>query len=77
VAAVDGILPGLHIPNAGFTTWARSSGLAQLAELQAALQSAGLFNVPAYVVEDDVFYGRQHLPMVEWLLTGRGGEVPI
>ena len=77
VAVVDGILADMHIPKSGFVTWAHRSGPEQLALLQAALQSAGLFNVPAYVVGDDVFYGRQHLPMVEWLLNGRVGEVPM
>ena len=41
------------------------------------LRSAGLFQVPAYVVEDEVFYGRQHLPMIGWILDGRSGPVPI
>ena len=51
--------------------------VAELAVLQSRLAAAGLFNVPSYVVAGDVFVGRQHLPMVEWLLTGRRGAVPI
>jgi len=52
-------------------------GATALAELQARLAAAGLFSVPSYVVEGDVFVGRQHLPMVEWILTGRRGRLPI
>jgi 2-hydroxychromene-2-carboxylate isomerase len=52
-------------------------GAAWLAALQSSLAAAGLFTVPSYVVEGEVFVGRQHLPMVEWLLTGRRGPPPI
>jgi 2-hydroxychromene-2-carboxylate isomerase len=54
-----------------------AGALAELADMQARLAAAGLFSVPSYVVAGDVFVGRQHLPMVEWLLTGRRGAVPI
>ena len=49
----------------------------ELALLQSRLAAAGLFNVPSYVVAGDVFVGRQHLPMVEWLLSDRRGPAPI
>lgn len=41
------------------------------------LREMGVFDVPAYLVEDDLFLGRQHLPMIRWLLTGRRGPAPI
>jgi 2-hydroxychromene-2-carboxylate isomerase len=41
------------------------------------LQERGLFQVPAYLVEEEVFYGRQHLPMIRWILAGRSGPIPI
>ena len=41
------------------------------------LRGAGIFDVPAYVVEGEIYFGRQHLPMVRWMLTGKRGEPPI
>jgi len=75
--SIDRLLVDLQVGNDAFVRWADASGTALLSEVQAGLQAAGLFNVPAYVVGNDVFYGRQHLPMIEWLLTGRAGEPPI
>lgn len=45
--------------------------------LQERLAAAGLFNAPAYLVDDEVFFGRAHLPMIRWLLTDRAGPPPI
>jgi 2-hydroxychromene-2-carboxylate isomerase len=39
--------------------------------------NSGWFQAPGFVVEDEVFYGRQHLPMIRWILEGRSGPVPI
>jgi hypothetical protein len=33
------------------------------------LASDGLWTVPGYLVGGEVFIGRQHLPMVEWIAT--------
>jgi hypothetical protein len=32
--------------------------------------------VPAYVVDTHVFVGREHLPMIRWLIEGSLGEAP-
>jgi 2-hydroxychromene-2-carboxylate isomerase len=60
-----------------FREYAAREGRAELAELQRELAAAGLFSVPAYLTGGEVFLGRQHLPMLEWLLTGRTGLAPI
>jgi 2-hydroxychromene-2-carboxylate isomerase len=61
----------------GFRAWAAGEGPRELAESQRELGLAGVWNVPAYLVDGDVFIGRQHLPMIEWLATGRRGEPPL
>jgi 2-hydroxychromene-2-carboxylate isomerase len=62
---------------ASFLGWSKQEGQAVSEALVAVLQDRGFFGVPAYVLEDEVFYGRQHLPMVRWILEGRSGPVPI
>jgi len=34
---------------------------------------AGIFGVPTYVIDGEVFFGREHLPRIRWMLTGRSG----
>ena len=49
----------------------------ELAQHQAALEERGVFNVPTFLVEEQPFIGRQHLPMIRWQLTGREGPGPL
>lgn len=42
-----------------------------------ALAERGLHAVPAYLVADQLFIGRQHLPMIRWLLSGSEGPGPL
>ena len=50
---------------------------AQLLKTREALEREGVANVPTYLVGDEVFQGRQHLPMIRWLLNGRRGRLPL
>jgi len=60
-----------------FEDWARKDGPEELAANEAELAALGVWNVPAYLVGGELFLGRQHLPMVEWLVRGRAGPPPI
>ncbi len=37
---------------------------------------AGIFGVPTYIINGEKFFGREHLPRVRWMLTGRAGAAP-
>ena len=50
---------------------------AQFSALQESLALAGVFETPAYLIDDDIFLGRAHLPMIRWILAGRAGLPPI
>lgn len=50
---------------------------AQFEEHRKALTERGVFSVPTYIVDDQLFTGRQHLPMIRWLLTGSEGPGPL
>jgi len=60
-----------------FRGYVKSDGPRELAENARELADAGVYAAPAYLVDGDVFLGRQHLPMIEWLATGQTGEPPI
>ena len=60
----------------GYLRYAAGEGRTQHDELQAQMHGAGIFGVPTYVVAGETFFGREHLPMVRWLLGGRRGPAP-
>lgn len=52
----------------------------QAPDLDAIRQDAvdnGVFNSPAFVVDGEVFHGREHLPLIQWMLEGRHGIPPV
>ena len=60
----------------GFTAFHQGAGRAEHDAMQAAIFDAGIHGVPGYVVEGEYFFGREHLPMVRWILAGRPGPAP-
>jgi len=70
----DTVSTGLGTEFEAYTT---REGPAELAANDAELERLGAWNVPAYLVHGELFLGRQHLPMVEWLVRGRSGPPPI
>lgn len=76
-AAIERIMRDVGVDTAGWANFVAGPGRASLEATTAMLRGAGLFDVPAYAVEDELFFGRQHLPMIRWMLTGRVGEPPI
>ena len=77
LVVVGGDRAGGRLGGELFRAWAQSEGVAVLEGLAEALRAEGVFGVPSYLVEGEVFLGRQHLPMIEWILSGRRGRVPI
>lgn len=74
VAALLGSLGG---DRSAFEAWRAQDGPAAAAAIADELVERGLFGVPGYLVEDEYFMGRQHLPMIGWILDGRSGPDPI
>ena len=60
----------------GFAAYVEGEGRAFHDATQEAVFEAGIFGVPGYVVDGEYFFGREHLPMVRWLLSGREGTPP-
>ena len=74
---IDGALTRIGVGAADFAAFAAGEGPRKRAALDAEFAALGFFGSPIYVVGGEPFVGRQHLPMVEWLLTGRAGLPPI
>ncbi len=74
---VSDVLSTLDLATDVFQEYLDTSATADLEVQQAALRERGYFNVPGYVVSEEVYYGRQQLPMIRWQLTGCVGQPPI
>ena len=76
VAVIEAMLEGAGAPMAGFREFSSGAGRALHESVQDSLHPAGLFGVPSYVVDGQIFFGREHLPAVRWCLQGRNGSAP-
>ena len=61
----------------GYRLYAATEGPREVAAAREELIARSVWSTPAYLLEEDLFIGRQHLPMVRWILTGRDGPPPI
>jgi 2-hydroxychromene-2-carboxylate isomerase len=71
------LLETVNAGGADFGNWCIDEGSPMAATLADELRDLGMSGVPAFVVDDEVFIGRQHLPMIRWILEGRSGPIPI
>jgi 2-hydroxychromene-2-carboxylate isomerase len=68
---LENVLRGVGANVAGFGAWVEGPGRAEHDRINEAAFDTGVFGVPTYLVEDEMWFGREHLPRVQWLLCGR------
>jgi 2-hydroxychromene-2-carboxylate isomerase len=73
---IESVLGEAGARTAGFRDYARGEGRALHDGLQREAFEAGIFGVPTYVIDGEVFFGREHLPRIRWMLAGRSGAAP-
>lgn len=73
---LEGLLGETGLAVEGFRAFASGPGRVEHDELNDAAFAAGVFGVPTYLVADEMWFGREHLPRVEWLLGGASGSAP-
>ena len=64
------------VESAGFDDFVRGEGQQMHDFILAHRFNAGMYGVPTYVLEDGVFFGREHLPYIRWALAGKRGAAP-
>ena len=62
--------------SAGFRSFADGPGRDEHDQINRVAFDSGVFGVPTYLVGDELWFGREHLPRVAWLLAGTGGRAP-
>jgi 2-hydroxychromene-2-carboxylate isomerase len=75
-SVVAGVLAEAGADPAGFADFASGEGRAEHDLVQQRVFAAGIFGVPSFVVDGELHFGREHLPRIRWLLTGRRGACP-
>lgn len=76
IGVLEGKLREAGLETDGFREWAEGDGRALHDETNEAAFDAGVYGVPTYLVEDEMWFGREHLPRVAWILAGRSGSAP-
>lgn len=76
LAVIEGVLEEAGAQTTGFQAYAVGEGRMLHNDMQRATFDAGIFGVPTYVVGGEVYFGREHLPRIRWMLSGRTGAAP-
>jgi len=63
IQAVVSLLHGCGADGAGFEAWLAREGRDRLAEVQRAAEAKGVFGVPSFVVDDELFWGQDRMEM--------------
>lgn len=60
-----------------FASYMAHDVAARLAAIEDELAERRIYTGPAYIAGDEAFIGRQHLPLIRWLLGGQRGSPPV
>jgi 2-hydroxychromene-2-carboxylate isomerase len=70
VAVIAAVLDEAGADGAGFAEYA-AAGRDEVAAVSRAAEAKGVFGVPTYVLDDEIFWGREHLLDIRELLTAQ------
>ena len=76
VAVVEDCLQKAEVTITGFRDFLQRDGRAKHDALQKQLHPSGIYGVPTYIIDREIFFGREHLPYIRWCLSGRSGDAP-
>jgi 2-hydroxychromene-2-carboxylate isomerase len=76
VSVVADCISTAGVDATGFEAYQAGVGREQHDQLQAQLHPAGIYGVPTYVINEQILFGREHLPYVAWCLQDKQGPAP-
>jgi 2-hydroxychromene-2-carboxylate isomerase len=76
VDVLEEVLSASGVGVDGFRAYLDGTGRLEHDQMNRQAFDAGVFGVPTYLAEDEMWFGREHLPRVSWLLTGQSQEAP-
>lgn len=76
VEVIKAVLKEAGASVSGFEDYLSGEGRRNHDDLQDEVLEKGYFGVPTYVIDDQFYFGREHLPRIRWHLSGRTGSPP-
>jgi len=76
MAIIEAVLSDCGAEVGGFGTFAEGAGAEENKQLQQDAFDRGIFGVPSYVLGDDLYFGREHIPRLRWQIEGQGSRKP-
>lgn len=73
---VKDVLQEAGVDTSEFKQFVLSEGRLAHDVLQDEILEKGYYGVPTYVIDQEIYFGREHLPRVRWHLKGREGALP-
>lgn len=68
-AAVGAVLAEAGAAMDGWNAYAAGDGPAAVRRIQKEAEALGVFGVPTFVLDGEIFWGREHLPLIEEMLA--------
>ena len=68
-AVVTAVLVEAGAATTGLADWLADAGLREVAEIARAAEAQGVFGVPTFVLDGELFWGREHLPDIREMLA--------
>jgi len=75
-AAVESVLAEAGADIAGVAAWLAGDGAREVARISRAAEEKGVFGVPTFVIDGELFWGSEHLPNIRDRLASRNLEIP-
>jgi 2-hydroxychromene-2-carboxylate isomerase len=70
-AVVTAVLAEAGADTAGFAAYLAGDGRTELVQLCREAEEKGVFGVPSFIVDGELFWGREHLPDIREMLAAR------
>ncbi len=76
ISVVEDCLQKAELEINGFREYQAHEGRRKHDDLQEQLHPSGIYGVPTYVLNEEIFFGREHIPYIRWRLAGGDGAAP-
>jgi 2-hydroxychromene-2-carboxylate isomerase len=74
-AVIAGVLREAGAEASGFAAYLAGPGRPELAAICRDAEAAGVFGVPSFILDGELFWGREHLPDIRDMLAGTAASV--
>jgi 2-hydroxychromene-2-carboxylate isomerase len=72
-AVIEAVAREAGADTAGLVAWMEGEGRAEHDRVRTEAEALGVFGVPTFVLDGELFWGREHLDLIRMRLSGRAG----